>query len=206
LVELNRCLEQMNKTQFNEITMELIVMISGKELVNDSRESLLINFICLGMEQHALALLATGKSQPYFQNKYGNTALILACYFKMETVAMAILTTGQSNYLAKDNAKQDALFYAKRGGLAEVCQKIEELTNPNPQSTHVSVSIPTLDTITFKCVYCQNALTFLQKTHALVPCGHTNFHLDCFLKNIWNKPEKKCQACQKDIITFITLQ
>jgi len=181
---------------FKMENVALALIATGKsqpEIQNQDGYTALIRACQYKLEKVALALIATGKSQPEIQDKFGCTALNLACFYKMEKVALALIATGHSNYLAKDNNKNDALFYANREGLTQVCQKIEELENPAPTPVE-----------TLKCMYCEKTLE--KKTHILVSCGHTNFHTDCVLKNLLENSEKKCPTCQQEITAVIKLQ
>lgn len=86
----------------------------------------------------ALALIATGKSNPQHANINGDTALLLACQNNMPNVAMALIATGKSNPGQINKQGFTALIYAFRHKLSDVAvallrtgeSKPELVTNP----------------------------------------------------------------------------
>jgi len=102
----------MSNTQINEVIMDLITTIGGKVPVNAHQDTILMKFICQKMEAPALALIATGKSQPEIQNKDGNTSLIMACFYKQEKVALALIATGKSQPEIQAQNGDTALIWA----------------------------------------------------------------------------------------------
>lgn len=64
---------------------------------NPDNNSELMMLIADNDINEALALIATGKSNPGWQNAYGNTALHYACHYDHTDVALALIATGESN-------------------------------------------------------------------------------------------------------------
>jgi hypothetical protein len=80
----------------------------------------------------ALALIATGKSNPGAKSATGNTALIHACYYNMKDVALALIKTGESNPGAKSATGNTALIHACANNMAEVALALIATGESNP--------------------------------------------------------------------------
>jgi hypothetical protein len=72
------------------------------------------------LEQVALALIATGRSNPELVNNNKDTALILSLGARLENVAIALIETGESNPKHKDFDMIDALYLANLEGFRRV--------------------------------------------------------------------------------------
>jgi len=69
-------------------------------------------YACYYKTEVALALIATGESNPGVQTKDGFTALINACYSSGAEVALALIATGESNPGAQTKCGHTALINA----------------------------------------------------------------------------------------------
>jgi ankyrin repeat protein len=83
-------------------------------------------------------LIESGESTPGHISKYGTTALILSCNYKLEEIAFALIETGESNpgYVSNDENEYTALILACSNDLPEVALALIKTGKSNPG--HVS--------------------------------------------------------------------
>ncbi len=117
-----------------DVAMELID--SYPECVNENGFTALINACRISMNKVALALISTGKALPGHADKYGDTALTIACSRagnKMNNVALALIATGESNPGHVTDMGYTALIYACKKKLDIVAMKLIATRESNPK-------------------------------------------------------------------------
>ena len=83
-----------------DVALELIKSkkIKINEVSNNRNRTTALIIACSKEQSEvALALIATGESNPGFVSKDGFTALMIACGKKLTDVALALIATGESN-------------------------------------------------------------------------------------------------------------
>lgn len=84
-----------------------------------------------GLSDVALALIATGKSNPSVVSSKGNTALIHACRLEMTKVALALINTNDANPSYVSSLGNTALNYACNQRLTDVALALIATNNCN---------------------------------------------------------------------------
>ena len=85
------------------------------------------------MSDVALALIATGHSNPGQNDIFGNTALIIACENKMSLVALALIPTKKSNPEQADEENNNALIIACQNEMSDVALALIATGLSNPE-------------------------------------------------------------------------
>jgi len=192
----------------------LAIISTGKcslEIVGGKSQNTALIWACSNkMETVALKLLEVGNSNYLHRNQKGHNADFYA----------------QQNGLTKVCKKIDELLHA----LVVKSSPPETTTVSPPETTTVSppetttvsppetttvspsettVSPPEMVLVSFteraKCAYCQKPL--VKPTHCLLPCGHTEYHLECLISGTLGTQNipKKCYICNVDIVKIVRL-
>jgi ankyrin repeat protein len=119
-------------------TQEIIKLIQQNPndvgFVNDDTDDTALIIACENkMSDVALALIATGHSNPGNPDMNGNTALILACENKMSDVALALIATEHSNPGNPDMNGDTALMFACRHKMTNVALELIATEHSNPE-------------------------------------------------------------------------
>ena len=89
--------------------------------------SLLLETIKDGYCEHALELIRANVCDPSYVDIYGDTALLWACHWGSEEVALELIRTGKSNIShIRTYKKQTALILACQNKMANVAKLIIE--------------------------------------------------------------------------------
>lgn len=127
-------------SDFDKVNMNMSLKIIANNNIDfgfvDSDGNTALLWACLVKSSEiALALIATGKSNPGFahQSTY-YTALTLAVDYKMEAVSLALIATGMSNPGHINNAvNETALTYACMRKLSDVALTLINTNSANPK-------------------------------------------------------------------------
>lgn len=105
----------------SDIALSLIKTSKSKpfQKAEHYNNTALILSCCSKLPEVALALIATGESDPSTVNTHGNTALMLACKENMSEVALALIATGKSNPSIV-NKEHTAMSYAIKNKMSDV--------------------------------------------------------------------------------------
>jgi hypothetical protein len=93
----------------------------------------LFDLLATRSTDEALALIATGQSNPGQVNAEGHTALLIACVRSLTEVALALIATGQSNPGHADGQGQTALIVACDSLLTDVALALIATGQSNPE-------------------------------------------------------------------------
>ena len=99
-----------------------------------------MSLIEAGDSAAALALIATGESNPGSVNQYGITALMFACKNKMPDVALALIATGECNPGAVNQYGITALIYACNNKMPEVALALIATEKSNPGGSNAGLT------------------------------------------------------------------
>jgi len=86
------------------------------------------------MPEVALALIATGKSNPGAQDEFGDTALIWACKNNMTDVALALIATGESHPEARSKLGDTALIWVCKNNMPKVAHALIATGKSHPEA------------------------------------------------------------------------
>jgi len=120
--------------------LEIIENVSDKSIFStpllEYKNATALIYACdKNMSDVALALIATGQSNPAHHDNKGNTALIWACYNNMSKVALALIATGQSNPMQIDECGATALIRTCENNMTDVAMALIATGQSNPAQT-----------------------------------------------------------------------